>query len=135
MIDATREDISANAEAMRALMDELCLFLKDRRESPPGGGYAPVTDGDMAGLGRIIELLISLKWDEDADGDPPVGFALCNYHVERKLHPQMISRVHGSPFKQGTAAYDLIWAIHSAASALDQEMQVCRELEKQGRLQ
>lgn len=39
-------------------------------------GWAPVSSEDRHALGAIIEMLIELKWQKDADGDLPMEFTL-----------------------------------------------------------
>lgn len=58
-------------------------FLREHRECEPGGGWAEVTDDDLNKLDVIIDRLVELKCDRDADGDIPVAWTLVN---RRKRH-------------------------------------------------
>jgi hypothetical protein len=51
-------------------------FLAERKESSPGGGWAPVTQKEIEAMYDIINALIELKYEYDADHDLPVTVRL-----------------------------------------------------------
>ena len=77
----------------KTLQNRIESFLSEKRKS--SGGWAEITDGDVAALSVIIDQLIKLKCEPDPDGDYPINFALVNRRVGRW------------PFKPITISYDL----------------------------
>jgi hypothetical protein len=59
-----------------ALFQNINEFLAERKESSPGGGWAPVTQDELQELNAIIHDLIELKYEYDADHDLPVTWGL-----------------------------------------------------------
>lgn len=57
------------------LDSKITAFLKDKRKSK-SGGWAEVTDSDIADLSDIINDIIGLKFERDCDGDLPVEYCL-----------------------------------------------------------
>ena len=67
-----------DSETREDLFEAIDSFLGRRRLSD--GGYAPVLPVDLDELDSILKLLISLKWQEDPDGDVPIEFVIVNRH-------------------------------------------------------
>lgn len=63
-------------------------FLDLRREASPGGGWAAVTDEDMAALSYILIEMRRLKCEPDADYDRPIEWHLTN----RRTHQRLVRR-------------------------------------------
>lgn len=68
----------------QALVDKIHQFLNVRVESRRGG-WAEVSDKDMDDLESIIDGLIDLKCDLDADGDSTIRFQLINRRKTQSL--------------------------------------------------
>jgi len=63
----------------------LADFLAEHREGDGGGGWAEITPDDVDKLRGILNLLIELKCDKDADGDYPIEARLINRRVNERL--------------------------------------------------
>jgi len=59
-----------------SLFQNINDFLAERKESSPGGGWAPVTQKEMEAMYDIINGLIELKYEYDADHDLPMTVRL-----------------------------------------------------------
>lgn len=57
------------------LLERISKFLEERKESDCDG-WAPVAFEEMKDLCGIVEDMIRMKWEADADGDVPVEFDL-----------------------------------------------------------
>lgn len=57
-------------------------FLKERRMSEPGGGWAAVIDQDMEDLYKLVDMIIDAKCQLDCDGDQPIRVSLTNRRKE-----------------------------------------------------
>lgn len=60
-------------------------FLQERRESH-GGGWAQITGDDVKQLSSIIDALVKLKCEKDADGDCPIEWDLTNRRTHQRSH-------------------------------------------------
>jgi len=58
------------------LFQNINNFLAERKESSPGGGWAPVTQKEIEAMYDIINALIELKYEYDADHDLPMTVRL-----------------------------------------------------------
>lgn len=109
--------------ATRATLEsKIDAFLKERRCSR-GGGWAEVTSEDIENLDEIIELLVDLKSDRDADNDQTIQWSLVNRRVQE-----------GCPFRAAPYSHDDI-EDHLAAVELNFEIafdryQLARRLAK-----
>ena len=64
------------AKNRRPLNNLFVNFLKKKGKSD--GGWAEVSDDDIDDLHEIMEELLVLKYEEDADGDLPIEFVITN---------------------------------------------------------
>lgn len=84
-----------NEEPTRKQLDaEIDEFLKTRRDSRRGG-WAATEPGDLKQLNDIIEKLVRLKAEADADGDLTIEWQL----VDRQRYERM--RYRPVPYQQG----------------------------------
>jgi hypothetical protein len=60
------------------LFQDINNFLAERKESSPGGGWAPVTQIELEQLRGILDTLIELKYEHDADHDLPLRVTITN---------------------------------------------------------
>ena len=60
-------------------------FLEDHRDSHRGG-WAQITPEDVANLRELIQWLIELKCEPDADGDYPIEVHLVNRRTHERMH-------------------------------------------------
>jgi len=77
----------------KRLEEAIKKFLSERRESK-FGEYAEVTQKDMENLFYVIELLISQKWDSDADGDYPVEVKVVDRHKFARSSYVLVPYLH-----------------------------------------
>lgn len=119
----------------KELLLQIEEFLSERRGSEYGG-WAEITKQDMTDLSLIIKGLIRLKCEDDADGDVPIEFALCNrrenhfaidpyfitlpYHADEYDDDQ--DRVDPEPFSGGSRLTKLAMVAQQASSQLDREL-------------
>lgn len=68
-------------------------FLEEKRKSNHGE-YAEVTLEDMQNFLNVIDLLMSAKWEEDADGDYPIDIHLTNRHTHQRSHYMNVPYLH-----------------------------------------
>ena len=57
-------------------------FLKERRSSESGGGWAAVTDQDIEDLYKLVDMIIDEKCELDGDGDQTIRVRLTNRRKE-----------------------------------------------------
>lgn len=80
-------------------------FLKDPRKSSRGGGWAEIQPGDVDQLDAIIEKLIRLKSEEDADGDLTIEWQILDRQRFQKSQFDPVPYKHG--FKNKGDGQDL----------------------------
>lgn len=79
LADCTSEEMKSE------LNKDIELFLSERRESEQGG-FSLVTDKDRDIFGDIINKLIMLKWESDADNDFPIEFKMIDRTRFQRMH-------------------------------------------------
>lgn len=67
-----------------ALLSKIDSFLEEHRPSRRGG-WAEISREDVEKLDEIIEMLVDLKADRDADGDRTVQWTLTNRREEERM--------------------------------------------------
>ena len=67
-------------------------FLAERREGD--GGYAPVTNEDVASLHRILSLLVEAKFEADPDGDRPIDWNIIDRTKYWPMHFTQVGYSH-----------------------------------------
>lgn len=74
---------------------EIDEFLKARRQSSQGGGYAAIELEDMVQLEGIVNKLIRLKSETDADGAATIEFGLIDRQYFQRSHYAPVPYPHG----------------------------------------
>lgn len=69
-------------------------FLAERRESTDGGGWAQITDDDLRALHDVLECLVEMKCEGDADGDRPIEWDLTNRRTHHRMRYRPIPYFH-----------------------------------------
>lgn len=62
--------------SVKKLLERVETFAATQTPSSPGGGWAPVADGEISELAGILHDLIACRYQTDADGDTPINFHL-----------------------------------------------------------
>lgn len=69
-------------------------FLAERRESTDGDGWAQITDEDLGALHDVLECLVEMKCEGDADGDRPIEWDLTNRRTHHRMHYRPVPYSH-----------------------------------------
>lgn len=104
----------------KTLAKQIDAFLEVRRKST--GGWAEVTDEDMAQLSGVIEALIEAKFETDPDGDLPVEFGLTNRNTEMRSHFVSVPYEHKGEFDKHFSRTELNFDIACSAFAQARRM-------------
>ncbi len=103
------------------------IFLRDYREAETGGGYAKVTWEDFHQLHEIINRLVELKCQTDADGDRPMWVHLTNRRVHVPNFYTDVPYDHKSPSKEVLQA--LLSNLETASGQMDTFLR-CYDIDK-----
>lgn len=115
-----------------ALDNMIVEFLEDHRESHRGG-WARITPRDVTLLRDIIDQLVKLKCEKDADGDYPIEVRVVNRRTHERMHYSPVpyreqQKDNGTvkliPFQDMLRV--LSGHVQLAASRLDTEIQLAR---------
>lgn len=88
-------------EPTRKQLDaEIDEFLKARRQSSRGGGFAEIEREDVVQLESIINKLVRLKSEVDADGAVTIECGLVDRQRFQRSHYQPVPYPHGFKNKQ-----------------------------------
>lgn len=79
------------------LIDKFCEV-----QSLSTGGYAPVAEGDIDKLHRIINAIIEAKYGPDPDGDTPIDFRLIDRTNFRPMHYFNVPYEHNAKTEEQT---------------------------------
>lgn len=96
-------------------------FVAEPVWAAPGGGWAPVAEGDVEKLAKIVSTIIGLKYKTDADGDVPVEFHLIDRTKFQRPHYFLIPYTHRAKTsaEYEPALANAITNMTIAANALD----------------
>lgn len=96
-------------------------FVEAQVPASPGGGWAPVAEGDIAKLAEIVRELVACKYQTDADGDHPVEFQLIDRTRFERPHYFLVPYTYKvkTAAEYESAISNVVSNVAIAANALD----------------